>query len=146
MSGWKAYLNSGDKPTNDPLQGYNPVSQTWQRDQDARNIENPQVEVQIDSTIYELHKRVLNDLRMKNRKVIILFPPVQKDGLNKINGFNKLIDCYKKLSEDSGYLFLNYSNCDISCDKRWFYNNSHLNKQGSEAFTEKLSKKITEFL
>jgi hypothetical protein len=146
ISGWKHYFKNDSKILMDPQMGYTPVSQSWQRDQDEKNKQTPKVKMEIDSVVVNLYARVLNDLKKENRNVVILFPPIQKDGLSRIEGFDQLIDSYNKLSKDTGFLFLNYANCYISGDKGYFYNNSHLNKKGSEVFTEMLSKEIIDLI
>jgi hypothetical protein len=51
----------------------------------------------------------------------------------------EVITTFKSAAQKYGLVFLDYSNDEISFNKDYFYNATHLNKKGSEFFTAKFS-------
>jgi hypothetical protein len=119
----------------DPYLGYTPRNITWQADMDSLNKQGKLLEVVVDSNILKGYTEVVHSIQKKGRKVLIIIPPIFKDGLQLIHNLDLQRAAFKSL-EGNGVSFIDYSNCVLSNDKKYFYNNTHLNNVGADAFTQ----------
>jgi hypothetical protein len=143
VSGLKALKNG--QQINDPYLGYTPRNMTWQADMDSLNRIGKIIDVKVDTAIFNDYKAIVQQLQKKGRQVLIMIPPVYKEGLRLLHNFDAERAAFKSL-EGNGVYFIDYSNCVLSEDKKYFYNNSHLNSVGANYFTQMLLGDIQKIL
>lgn len=73
---------------------------------------------------------------------LYLFTPEYIEGQAFVAGRDEIITLYEEIAKKRDILFLNYSDDQICKQKKYFYNASHLNKNGAELFTNKLIKDL----
>jgi len=135
MIGWKSYLGSArQKEISDTNYGFTPNFQQWQKDQDAVNAASDRFPIPIDSSVCRYLQGLITTLQAKGKKVILIYPPVQKDGQALITNFDAIGQAIKDLGARADYYF-DFSNCSISAKKEFFYNDSHLNARGAKEFS-----------
>ncbi len=137
-------IRSGQQLT-DPYLGYTPRNLTWQADMDSLNRIGKPIDVSVDSCIFKTYKEMVQELQMKGRRVLIMIPPVYKEGLRLLHNLEAERAAFRSL-EGNGVYFIDYSNCALSQDKRFFYNNSHVNSIGADLFTQLLMHDIERIL
>jgi hypothetical protein len=137
-------LRNGQKIT-DPYLGYTPRDIPWQADMDSLNRIGKIRDVIVDTAIFNDYKTIVQQLQKKGRKVLIMIPPVYKEGLRLLQNLEAERTAFKSL-EGNGVYFIDYSNCILSQDKKYFYNNSHLNSVGADYFTQMLVGDIQKIL
>jgi hypothetical protein len=121
----------------DSLKGFTPKYKEWELDLDSLNNVSSPIDIHVDSATIQVYKRTIDALRRKGRKVLIIIPPIQSDGLKLLPGLSAVRNALASL-QGKGVYFRDFSVTDISLDKRYFYNNSHVNSKGAKVFSERL--------
>lgn len=129
----------------DSLQGFTPKDRQWEIGLDDLNRNTQAVDIQIDSATVNEYRKTINELRSNGRKVLVIIPPIQEDGLRLLHNLNVLRRALASM-EVEGVYFRDYSYSDLSHDKKYFYNNSHVNKLGAKAFSTRLANTIDSIL
>lgn len=100
-----------------------------------------------------LDKEMLTDFEeyiKKNKEdsiqVFMVYPPTYYEAHSYIKNRDEIIQIYKNISEKYNISFLNYSSDSISLNRDYFYNSQHLNENGAELFTLKMSRDIKKIL
>ena len=71
--------------------------------------------------------------------VILIHSPFQRDGFEKIQEHNEMLNLFRSIANRNGVPFLDYTNDPICYDTMNFYNAMHLNAHGADIFSAKLS-------
>ncbi|MDX2045322.1 MAG: hypothetical protein SFU87_00960 [Chitinophagaceae bacterium] len=129
----------------DSLKGYTPKYRTWETGLDSINKSSKPVTIILDSITIEKYRLTIRELKHKGRKVLIIIPPVHKDGLALLPNLDVLRKALSSFEEEGVY-FRDYSVNGISEDKSYFYNNSHLNDAGAKKFSGLLAGDINKLL
>lgn len=123
--------------------GYKGQNREWSDDFDNFKKENEKgISVQISSSLKNEFEKFLLQCKKENIKVYLVYAPEYFEINKYIYNKNEIIKMYKELSSKFGYDFIDFSNHNISFNKKLFYNSQHLNKKGSELFTIELVKYI----
>lgn len=84
----------------------------------------------------------LLDCKQKKIKVILVLAPFYKDLKTSMEDFDEMRHYYEVTAKKYNLIFLDYSLDSITYDKTNFYNVSHMNKKGAEAFSLKLANQL----
>lgn len=74
--------------------------------------------------------------------LILVCPPSYFEAQKLINNYDEIMKIYTNYSKIDGVYFLDYSSSYLSTNKLYFYNSQHLNKKGSELFSQLLAEDI----
>ena len=130
------YLKSSDEePAR--IKGYKGNDMSWNNDLEKARTKKGKYQAYVDSTALELYCKWIEECKEKNISIVMVYSPEYVAGQQFIENREKVIDVYKEISNRYGILFLDYSNDSISYNRDYFYNSTHLNKTGSQIFTEK---------
>lgn len=117
--------------------GYRAVKQKWNNDFDnAKEKHKTGYKVMIDNKMTNLYEKFISDVKKKNIEIIMVYTPEYIEGQKFINNRKEIINLYRSISTKYNIPFLDYSNSFICFDKKYFYNATHLNAEGSELFTK----------
>lgn len=94
---------------------------------------------EIDSNSLKMLIDYIEGLHEENIKLILVFAPIYKEGLSKVLNVEEIHGLYYDLASKYNLSILDYANCWLSQDTTYFYNATHLNKQGAELFSTKLA-------
>jgi len=117
--------------------GYNPVDQVY-------NVNNDEIQpfnVPIDSRCLNKIDHALKIAQRKGIKCYIIVTPCYKDGYDKF--LNR--DLFKKKIfkfQSENVKVLDFSESYLSSSKEYFYNNTHLNSRGANAFSKMIGDSI----
>ena len=95
---------------------------------------NKEVEKMFIDFLVDCHKKKIN--------VVLVFAPLYFELADLIEDFKGLKTYYSTIAEKNSAVFLDFSLDSLSYHKDNFYNASHLNKKGADAFTRKLVNKL----
>ena len=95
-----------------------------------------------DSIMIVEFKKFLNELTIDGTKVIFVFAPIYHEVLEKCSEREVIYRMYDSISCEFHIPILDYSDIPMCYDTAYFYNATHLNKQGAELFTTKLAHDI----
>jgi len=125
---------------NNKYKGYKGMDRKWDFTFDKFKLNNPQgINYKIDSLTFSLMEIFLDYCKKQNLKVIFVYTPEYIENQYLTNNRNEIFKIYNDLSKKYNVLFLDYSKDSISYNKNFFYNSQHLNKKGSELFSQKLA-------
>ena len=95
-----------------------------------------------DSIMIVEFKKFLNELTIDGTKVIFVFAPIYHEVLEKCSEREVIYRMYDSIACEFHIPILDYSDIPMCYDTAYFYNATHLNKQGAELFTTKLAHDI----
>jgi hypothetical protein len=120
------------------LKGYRGMEFVWNNDFASAKLKIKNYEVKIDSASENLFKNFLNECKTDNIKVILVYSPDYIEIHDFVKNRQKILYLYKDYSIKYNIPFLDYSDDQMCREKKYFYNSTHLNKTGSDIFTNKL--------
>lgn len=126
--------------------GYAGMERQWNTDLDEKKTKLKSIEVNFDKEVVKLFDDFLKECKQKNIKVILVYTPTYYKGKDFIKNYDEVFRFYEDLSRKYDLPFLNYSNLPLCREKKYFYNYSHLNKQGSLLFTKVLIEDLKEHI
>lgn len=141
ITGWMNILGLQKGTAQDSLKGYTPKNDFWDINLDEFNRNTKPIHIHINQDILKKYNLMLDELLKKGRQVVIIIPPIQSSAMQLFENFNEMQNAFSSLSR-KGVYFIDYSGSAISPDKKYFYNNTHLNVEGSAKFTFQLAKDI----
>jgi hypothetical protein len=122
--------------------GFLAVNKKWDGDNFERRKKNGKSHWHRNIEVERLFVDFLLDCKKKNIRVILVFAPCYYENAETMVDFNGLKTYYGDIARKYNLAFLDYSLDSISYNKNNFYNASHLNKKGAEAFTLKLANQL----
>lgn len=100
--------------------------------------------VSLDEISCNYFEEYMKNCQEEGIELYLVYPPMYYESVEYIKNREKLIDYYERVSLKYDATFLNFSVCELSFAKEYFYNSQHLNKKGSEIFTKELCDKLKE--
>lgn len=118
--------------------GYRAMNKEWDKDLDNAKAIMDQFHITIDSASVKLFERFLSECKEMNIEVILVNTPEYIEGQQFIDNREEVLNMINKIAQTHKVLFIDYSNDTLCMDKKYFYNATHLNANGSKIFTNKL--------
>lgn len=124
----------------DTLNGFTPHYTEWNVNEvDSCNYYSQKIKV--DASMIELFTDLISEIAQNGKKAILVNMPMQEEGQKLFSNYdtvayiaNDII--YKSNNgKTSGHYFLNYSQSEITLDKKNYYNHGHLNARGADSFS-----------
>ncbi|HTJ53438.1 MAG TPA: hypothetical protein VL443_28480 [Cyclobacteriaceae bacterium] len=143
--GLKEMIGGKSLLRDDTLKGFTPKKLHWQVGLDELNKASKPIEIQLDTIALQHYSSTIEEIRKKGRKVLIVIPPIHEDGLRLLPDLEKLRKTLASMERDGVY-FRDYSMSDLSREKNYFYNNSHVNELGARKFSKHLALTIDSIL
>jgi hypothetical protein len=91
-----------------------------------------------DSSVESLFDKFINETIENNIKIVLVYTPEYIEGQEFIKNRSDIIDKYERISQKFNIPFFNYSLDTMTLHRKYFTNSTHMNKFGSEIFTQKL--------
>jgi hypothetical protein len=110
----------------------------WNKDFEVAQSQKKKIEVKTDSSTIVLFDRFLKTCKANDILVIMVYAPVYKYGFEYIANHQHVVDTFKLIAEDHKLPYLDYTKDSICYNQSLFYNATHLNKKGADAFTTQL--------
>lgn len=117
------------------VRGYQGRDEAWNSDFDNAKATMKRLEVKLDIATINLFENFLKDCKKHNTKLVFVYTPEYIEGQKFVKNRKQIMGLYTKFSKKYNIPFYDFSNDPISYQKKYFYNASHLNKAGSELFT-----------
>lgn len=139
VDGWSRMLHHPVLPSTREHQGWKPMAIEWGENNSVTAVDNSTLS--IDSSVVSDYKSLVVELNKKGRKVVFVLMPCQQEAMNHFMGYEQLRKTVKNLSVGPNQ-YIDLSVDSMSLDKKYFYNYTHLNVTGAEAFSRLLGKKM----
>ena len=127
----------GEKPYR--IKGHMGQELEWTDDFENAQKHKKHMHVKVDPQIRDLFYQFLDECLQSGITPIIVYSPEYAEYRDFVSNREEVINTFKSAAGKYGLVFLDYSNDEISFNKDYFYNATHLNKKGSELFTAKFS-------
>ena len=139
-----AALSSFFNFRNNPVRykGYKGRESEWNGDFDKAKDQLDNYDIDIDPEYVKLFEQFINECNREGIKLIFVYTPLYIDGQLFIKNREEVTYTFQHFSDKYKIPFIDYSNDELSFQKQYFYNTTHLNKRGSEIFTKKLIKEL----
>lgn len=122
--------------------GYIGMERDWNTDFDIAKDQLGTYYITIDSLSIQLFNKFLAECKANNIEVLFIYSPEYIDGQLFVENRDDIIKIYEDYSLKYDLKFIDYSDDEMSFNKDYFYNTTHMNKHGAELFTQKLCKDI----
>lgn len=140
---WKLLLFPA---SNDSLRtkGYRGNKKEWTDDLEDAREQYGSYTAEPDSSLLNLFKRFLDECKEQDQAVILVYTPEYIEGQSFVINREVIMELYREISREYGIPLIDYSGNDISQNIDYFYNTTHLNREGSQLFTRMLCNDILE--
>ncbi|WP_421796981.1 hypothetical protein [Haliscomenobacter sp.] len=128
-------------PKNNPvkrIRGYQGQNISWNSDFNKAKTKLKNYRVIIDKTSMNLFEAYLKYCRSNNIFLVFVYTPEYIEGQKFIKNKSEIIKIYNNYSKKYSIPFYDFSQDEISYNKKMFYNSMHMNLAGSKLFTRKL--------
>jgi hypothetical protein len=120
----------------DSFNGFSPVYRGWEIDADEAIKKTGKFTIKINPEILALYIEQVKSIQNQGIKVVIVVTPIFRKSLEMVTDLNPLYNALRKIKDETNATFLDFSYCQISEDKSFFYNSNHLNYTGAEKFSQ----------
>ncbi len=96
----------------------------------------------LDTILYKEFHAFLQEQITKGTKVIFVYAPMYHGVTEKCVNMDEMYETYEQLATEFDIPILNYNELSICYDTTYFYNATHLNKEGAEIFSKQLAHDI----
>lgn len=100
------------------------------------------VQVSSDSSMLRLFDDFLTEQAHLGTRVILVYSPIYHGVIDKCPDIDKMYAMYNSLAIKHHLSILNYIEMPLCYDTAYFYNATHLNRQGAEIFTTHLAQDL----
>ena len=127
--------------------GYQGVAASWDSSFYLFKQHNPAgITIQIDPGAVKQFDEYLHYCDQNNIKVILFYAPTYYQFVPYLLNYTAIKEMIANLALKNHVPFLDYSTDSISYNKGLFYNSQHLNKKGSEVFSNQLAKDVAKYI
>ncbi|MCL2073937.1 MAG: hypothetical protein FWH18_08455 [Marinilabiliaceae bacterium] len=122
--------------------GFYATDELW--DDTALNqvLQNDSIEAQKEPSAIKLFDSYLNHCKQNNIKLFLVFSPIYYKATDFTKNKKEVLNTYHYFSQKYDFPFLDYSADSLCFDTSYFYNATHLNKEGADIFTLQLAHDI----
>ena len=118
--------------------GYRARKELWNLDLEKARKKMGSYTAKLDTPSIKLFEKYIVKCKADSIKLIFVYAPEYIEGQKFVKNRNEILGLYRQLSKKYSIPFYDFSNDEMSFNKKYFYNSSHLNKLGAELFTAKL--------
>lgn len=126
--------------------GFMGVNKNWNDDLKKATEAQKIYRVNFDNELFELFKEFLNYCKKQNIEMIFVYSPEYIEGQKYVANRDSILNLFVNVATISDIPFLDYSNDSICYNKELFYNTLHLNKEGADIFSRKLSNDLLDYI
>ena len=125
----------------DSLSGFVPHDASYTGEISKNNFYTE--EISFSKKKIQSQQRIINKIKAKGIEPILVITPIFENGRNLFNNYSDFVKTAESLSLQTGIEFFNFSDSKISQDKKYFYNNGHLNRTGANEFTKQIADSLS---
>ncbi len=96
----------------------------------------------IDSQALNIFIDFIEELIKDDIQIVLVSAPIYRGATQKVLNYDEYTKLYTNLSAQFGLSFLDYSDYYLCEDTIYFYNATHMNKQGAELFSVQLARDL----
>lgn len=129
-----------DKPLR--KDGFANRDKQWSSDLARAKKEHLQYKIDIDPEIVRLFESFIKASQQDSIELTLVYTPEYIEGQEFVSNREDIINLYRHIAQKYELIFYDYSDDSLCFDKSFFYNASHLNKEGSRLFNRKLANNL----
>jgi hypothetical protein len=118
--------------------GFSAQNHSWNDDLERAKIKFADFRVDLDTASISLFDRYIRECIADGIEIVFVYTPEYIEGQEFVKNRREILDTFKEFAVKYNLKYIDYSADSISYQKKYFYNASHLNKEGAELFTAKL--------
>lgn len=118
--------------------GYQGQNRAWNSDFENAKKEKGQIKIEFDSAAIDSFDQFLEYCLQSDIKLAFVYSPEYFEGHYFVRNRTEIFEVFQDYSDELNIPFLDYSHDEMSYQRDYFYNATHLNKEGSNLFSKKL--------
>jgi hypothetical protein len=118
--------------------GYEPQDRAWTDDFANAQEQMAYFDAPVDPKLLQLLKKFVAECKRDGIQLVFINTPEYIEGQKFVRNRKAVLQLFAQYAKEQNILFLDYSNCPLCYRQDYFYNASHLNKKGSQLFTQQL--------
>jgi hypothetical protein len=134
----KCIANGPEKQAQHRVRGFLSEELTWNDDLSEARKKMKGYRVKLHQESLQLYEHFLEVCAQEHIAVVLVYSPEYYEGRDFVSNRDSVMQLYRSIALKHRLPLLNYSQDSMCLEKKWFYNSSHLNRNGSRAFTQKL--------
>lgn len=135
---WRKGIIPKYESLRNPIRGFVYNIDTWNPVEMA-NLKEESLTYSLDESIFNVFCSTIDTMKKEGADVIIVFSPLHIKGQKAMKNLNQLIYKLDSVSSMKHCVFANYLSDSICYDSSYFKNAMHLNKEGTNFFSEKFA-------
>lgn len=141
-SGLRELISPATYPP-EAYKGYEPQDLVWNNSFDKMRKQYPGgLTINNHPETIRLFRNFLEECKAEEIFVVMVYTPEYRGLRPYVNGRERLIELYRKIADEHGIPFLNYSDHEMSSIRDYFYDSNHLHKRGAEMFSRILARDL----
>lgn len=127
----------------DKIKGFRSKEASWEVAFDIEKRDHPEGKrAKVNDTVRLDFEKFLLNRQSEDVKLSLVYSPDYYEFQDYITNRDSVIQIYRSITDRLTIPFFDYSDHELCKSKDYFYNPTHLNKKGSEIFTEHLAKQL----
>lgn len=139
--GFSEYLGITHYQT-EKYKGYAARHDSWDDSKFEQRKKRGKGNWKVNAEARRLFQHFIDECKDKNIKLVLVFAPIYYEITDLVVDFEASKQLYTSIANQNNITFLDYSLCEISYNKKFFYNMTHLNSMGSDLFSSKVCKDL----
>ena len=139
-------LHPEDTSENFRQKGFRSFDLQWDASVDSLLASEKKYRIKFHPDTRTLLERFIQECQNDGITVTFVYAPEYIAGQQYVENREEAMEIYREIAQKYSLVFLDYSQNELSFKKEFFYNASHLNKEGAHLFTQQLAqdlKKVT---
>ncbi|HNQ66819.1 MAG TPA: hypothetical protein PKN32_00450 [Bacteroidales bacterium] len=128
------------------IKGFMGIEREWSQDLLQAIKTKGNLKIKIDYKLLCLFMKFVKECKENNIKVILVYSPEYIEGRTFIVNREDVLGLWYRIAASRGLTFLDYTEDSIGKNRDYFYNSTHLNKQGSKLFSQKFAGDLKKLL
>jgi len=118
--------------------GFSAQNHPWNDDLERAKRKFADFRVDLDTASINLFDKYIRECIANGIEIVFVYTPEYIEGQEFVKNRREILETFKNFADKYNLGYFDYSADTISYQQKYFYNASHLNKEGAELFTAKL--------
>jgi hypothetical protein len=135
----------GRNPPEDSYDGFTTSDVIWNNDFERFKAKNPNgVDFRIEEKGIQCLESIITICQTNHIQIVLVYSPQYTEMLELVKNREQIMDQFRAIAARRQVPLWDYSDSEISKERRFFRNSQHLNRLGATAFSKQLAERLTQ--
>lgn len=125
--------------------GFKAIDEEWNKDFDNAISSATNYRCVLNDSSVSLFEKFIVECKNNKIELILVYTPEYYEIQRFVTNRSEVVGIFNEFCKKYNLLYLDYSSDTMCLDKKYFYNANHLNKTGSNLFSQKLAHDLREY-